>query len=532
MSKIEKYITEYGGVAVVAAVGIVYWYIVAVLPALSDDLWYSSCIGEYLSGHSQVPDFEKWWGSICFHATCDNVRLGNLVFHVLIFFPRWLYGLILGAGFPLLLSLLCRVAGTPRPGFYQGVTLSMLFMFGIVWVDDIWQLNYVINYVWSAVLGMYFLIKWQANRLGYVWAFVVGLLTGWWHEGFSAPLLAAALLSLAIYSRYRTRPNMVMLAGLLCGLFVLYLSPGALVRMSDFDLVMYLRALLTVVKYNYITAVFVVVAAVSLSAGNIRRRLSVNMVLMLVACSLVSMCIHARVLVGPRAGWFGQLTSVTGLYYCLTAVAPVLYRKRFVKVACRVVLSAAFLFMTAHLAAIAVSAYQTRDEFDRAYRLYKSDPYKTHFMDIKTEKDAPFITLLRPRYDVFTWLWTTEFVGQNTFLFYDDPWILRRHPGIMRIVPEQMRRVTAGSGTSVQGTPGLRNFSGYYFVSTDSVKLDTGDSESRCQVVFGDNPPISRSFIYLKFRSEADGKDYYWIYLNDTYLRSLINPVKEVIIGS
>lgn len=529
---LRKYISEYGGVAVVAAVGMVFWIVVAVLPALSDDLWYSSCIGEYLSGHSPVPDFEKWWGSICFHFNYDNIRLSNLIYHMLLFLPRWLCGLILGAGFPLLLSLMCRVAGTPRPGFFQGVTLSLLFLFGIVWMDDIWQLNYVINYEWSAVVGMYFMLKWQDNRLGYVWCFAVGLLTGWWHEGFSVPLLTAALLSYSIYSRFRTRQNTVMLVGLICGVFVLYLSPGALNRMSEFDFVKYFVSLLMVMKYNYVTAVFVVLAVVSLLAAKVRSRLSMNLVLMLLACSLVSLCIHARVLVGPRVGWFGQLTSVVGIYCCLLAVAPELYRRRFVRAVCHLVLFAAFLFMTAHLASVTVRAFQVRNEFDRAYRMYRSEPYKTHFMDFKTEKDAPFITLLRPRYDMFTWLWTTEFVGQNTFLFYDDPWTLRKHPGIMRIVPEQMRCVTAKSGTPVKGTQGLRLFRDYYYVSADSVKLDTADSESQCQVVFGDNPPIFRSFIYLKFMSEADGKDYYWIYLNDTYLRSLINPVKEVRIGS
>ncbi len=98
----------------------------------------------------------------------------------------------------------------------------------------------------------------------------------------------------------------------------------------------------------------------------------------------------------------------------------------------------------------------------------------------------------------------------------------------MLVVPEQLRDVRAQSGVSVKGTPGLRCYDGYYFISADSVAFNSERLFADCRIVFGDKDAILRSFTYTRFTSEADSRDYYWIYLNDSYLRSLFNPIIEV----
>lgn len=93
IGNLKNYSTsQKGGAVVIGVTALYFMFVVWVLPALSDDLWYSSCIGEYLSGHSSSPDWGKWWGSICAHFTMDNVRLSNLLYHLLIFFTARNFG--------------------------------------------------------------------------------------------------------------------------------------------------------------------------------------------------------------------------------------------------------------------------------------------------------------------------------------------------------------------------------------------------------------------------------------------------------
>lgn len=180
------------------------------------------------------------------------------------FLPHVISAVILSLGFPLLLILMTRLAGCPRPTFYQGMLFSLLFMFGIVWHGDIWHLNYIINYVWSGVMAFIFLLSLQDNRLRPWVAFVVGLLTGWWHEGFSVPLLMAAAISFAVFDRNRTRRNVVMAIGLICGILILFMSPGALGRMGDTGLLPSLMDFVAVLKYDYVSVVFFLVVAVTM----------------------------------------------------------------------------------------------------------------------------------------------------------------------------------------------------------------------------------------------------------------------------
>lgn len=58
-----------------------------------------------------------------------------------------------------------------------------------------------------------------------------------------------------------------------------------------------------------------------------RRRMNMNVLLMLLVCSMAALCIHARININLRVGWFGQLTSLTGIYICLLALQPLLSGK-------------------------------------------------------------------------------------------------------------------------------------------------------------------------------------------------------------
>lgn len=410
---------------------------------------------------------------------------------------------------------------------FGGMSPSYI-LFGIVWHGDIWHLNYIINYVWSGVMAFIFLLSWQDNRLRPWVAFVVGLLTGWWHEGFSVPLLMAAAISFAVFDRNRTRRNVVMAIGLICGILILFMSPGALGRMGDTGLLPSLMDFVAVLKYDYVSVVFFLVVAVTMCIPSARRRMNMNVLLMLLVCSMAALCIHARININLRVGWFGQLTSLTGIYICLLALQPLLSGKKFIRCTCKSVVWGLSVLWAVHIVAVVVHTVEMRITFDKVYAKYKAEPEKVHFAKIKTEKDAWLITLMRPCYDEYTSIWCTKFIDRNTNSFPDEPWKVDDRSKYMLVVPEQLRDVRAQSGVSVKGTPGLRCYDGYYFISADSVAFNSERLFADCRIVFGDKDAILRSFTYTRFTSEADSRDYYWIYLNDSYLRSLFNPIIEV----
>lgn len=95
------------------------------------------------------------------------------------------------------------------------------------------NLSYNVGYLYTLPFATWIILIFvKKERLKWWLALFLGFTLGWWHEGFSAPVLVGSALVMALMPEYRTGTAKWMLAGLLLGLLILYINPGRLMRMN------------------------------------------------------------------------------------------------------------------------------------------------------------------------------------------------------------------------------------------------------------------------------------------------------------
>lgn len=178
--------------------GILISVLLFAVPLSIDDLW-------FLDGIYDAPSpsaFIKACQVLSERLSTDTGRFGAIISPLfLALFPKWIYNILTGIIFCMLIVGSCRLARI-RPGTIWSWLLLLFCVIGLPWYDYLTVLTYGINYIWAATLAV-----WAANlilskrRLTTTWM-ILGLLlcfiAGWMHEGFGIPLSAAAL-SLVIW---------------------------------------------------------------------------------------------------------------------------------------------------------------------------------------------------------------------------------------------------------------------------------------------------------------------------------------------
>lgn len=130
-----------------------------------------------------------------------------------------------------LLVRICGVGGYIRSGFYWLVAISLWILFVKLPVDPPFQINYV--WVAAATCGwlLMFFSKTE-SKVRMVLVFVLSILCGQMHEGFSIPL-SAGVLAFACRKRFRlTRIQLVSGIAYGIGALLVIFAPGNFVRLS------------------------------------------------------------------------------------------------------------------------------------------------------------------------------------------------------------------------------------------------------------------------------------------------------------
>lgn len=496
----------YSGIVAVALLTVTFAVFFIGMPRYLDDLWYSVHLKPWLDGEPGAPLWQAIKNTWVEHMIIDNVRLANMVCVPFMILPKWVGSGISALLWGVSMAWGAKLAGLePRrltPLLALGLCLWAFFM---PWYDSMGVENFQFNYMWSTffavgVLRLFF----SARERNHALLFAVGLLVGLWHEGFTAPLLAALFTLVVCYPAFRTRRSLWLIVGLSLGMVWMLSWPASWHRLSDVtegsD-----RGLGHVVFIAFqhpALLLMLLTCCVALCRRKWRALFADPLTIALLVCIFTSAVIHFATTRTSRTGWWAEYCSVIVIVSLLRRMCPALTHSRG---ALNITLTTLLLGLT-FARQVTVDYYTVK--ISRAY----TDALERHlasdrnyvFAEVPTEQDAPLICLYAP--DFTPLLAPVNLTFVNFYYHRDDA-------GQIIPVPYQLRDVTADLGTEIPPVPGgadlhIRELDGRLFMPTD----ETERGEFIADVDFGYTRKQGVRMIYFPFISEADGRWYAYIY--------------------
>lgn len=465
----------------------------ALFPWVSDDLWYRLPFKDCFLADAPV-DWSEIGRQIHWRHTCDNSRLANAAMFVLQFLPPWLYASLSALAAFATMRLMQRLGG-----FAADVRCTALFcgLFALVmpWVDQMYVLDFQLNYLWGGAWMSLFLYMLLRRRGGADALFLVGLLTGVWQECTAFPAFVAAVALWVVYRTYRSERTAAGVAGLLCGLMWLYFSPGGTAyRANSWTPFSFRMSILAVF------ALPAIVYTAMLAVNVLRRRRLEAVHFVLVVAAWASCAVLLVTTMGPRTGWASVLASITGMTMLLTG-----YRRTASAAG-----AALYALALANLATVCYACHRESVVYDNVVSHYREHGPQTAFIDINLREDAPLLALQKPQFDFFAHY-------ANVRLFSD---FYGSVDSLVSVVPARLRHFTAVSADSI--CPGFYGYRGL-LVGPAPAHPD------RLEVVvdYGSGP-LDICYFATPF-TDAEGITRGWYHCDVSTFSSLLHPVPEHI---
>lgn len=211
-------------------------------PFFADDYGYLCSWTSNFAEHPSISDipFNELGKQLSFRFHYDTFRLGNLVFMLLCLLPKWILGLLSGIIVTLTLILSSRIAKTGN-SYLPVIFIAVYSYLNMAGWNILLSSDFVFNYFWPSLLMIACIWIFTDNGTGFPkWLVgLTGLVTGLWHEGFSAPLICGLLISgvpaLSKKSNPFSKKQLIMIGSLSAGLLLLLCVPGMWTRLSSFD---------------------------------------------------------------------------------------------------------------------------------------------------------------------------------------------------------------------------------------------------------------------------------------------------------
>lgn len=483
------------------------------LPYMLDDLWYMERFMDYMTGQSSDFPFAAIGETLKFHYLTDNARLGNALFTCLLPLPRFISAI--GSLLMLALALYCLIILSGVKGRpLAAVWLCFLFAIFPFWTDGISMLCFQFNYLWASAIALLCLTVFLHDRpLNPFAALILGLIAGAWHEGFSVPLLCA-LVGLCLFwpRRFLNAWRGAMMLGLLGGICYLLSSPAFFRYSTDgvsvfADPMRWYRTL----RLHLPFLVFFLMALIGLAFRTTRHRIWTPTIVAFAIIGVVACVIFAFSPMYLRVGFFAGIIAVPAMM----RIWAVYFRQPHTSLAFKAsVLTTALaaLFLICHYIAADIATLRLRQNIIDIHSECWTTTNDTIFKDLTWGDEVSFLCLGKP------------FFPYQEECLKRDLEILNRTTGrSVSIVPTELEYVTAESGEPVEGRPGLRVYNNRYF-----IPATPGNSPYSIRVRYGDNLWKSRAAIQFPFTSRADGKQYYYMVVQEKYPFGRIWPITAI----
>lgn len=303
-----------------------------ITPLCADDLWYQTNVTGAPGTWERLVSSVK----ICAHHwTFDTGRLANMATAPFLnYLPRWAFAIFSAGAVFLVFILGISLAKVP---WISG--RSALWMFAVCfvfpWFDFLFTVVYAANYVWGISLGLlylYFFLDRNRRRCPLVLLFLFSVLTGWWHEGLSVPLLCFIAAYISFRRSKPTSRQIVMGVGLLSGIIIIMLMPAFRASVEgrcQFNWIksVWYETLINVVVFNIIFYFYLFTFVSGLCLRRVRDRMCSNPENLAfqtgaLVFGSVSTAIYLIYYNGPRTGGFCQLICFIAMLRLLPEFFP------------------------------------------------------------------------------------------------------------------------------------------------------------------------------------------------------------------
>lgn len=295
-----------------------------ITPLCCDDLW-------YLSNSEGSPGTWSYFLSTlnnCInHWNWDTGRLCNTVSApFLSLFPRGVYAVIT-TGIIFFLYVIGIKITQIKWISLKSASWMFIVAYIIPWHDFMFTIVYSINYIWGAALGLalfYFYIygiRCKSNIICFA-LFVFSIITGWWHEGLSFPLLSGLIVYQIFINKKITKQEIVILTGLVIGLVIIVSMPAFWLmtenRTSNLIKSVWWETIVHVIAYNFVFYLYVGLLIIFTIIKKTRKKIfnsqgSKALHFCILTIGIISTVIYIKYYNGPRTGMFSQLFCGLGV---------------------------------------------------------------------------------------------------------------------------------------------------------------------------------------------------------------------------
>lgn len=444
------------------------------------------------------------------HYLNDNGRLCNMLAPLLLVFPKWF-----GSGvmtlllvWSVLLSL--RFAGVSLRRSPLVALALFMWTFMLPWWEHMGSLVFQMNYIFSPWLVLLTLRVSMSERKLTGWRlvglFLLSVTAGMSQEAFSVPVLASFVALVIIFRDLRSRRNLVLISGLMCGLLLLCLSPGTRGRIEFtltegvFDYSSFWASV--VFSNGFAPAVFIITLVVAGMRSGWNRVASDPCVTFALVCMIVSLAMSCCVRQSGRTLWCMDLAAFTAALRLLRLLPGM---KEYRTVANRVTAAVLMALTLTHLTFVDIEAFKCRKVVDQLADTYVRDPHARIFTDISMIGRRPVWCGRLPDWDFHVT------AGLTMPLYYNHTPILGSE---IKTLPVELRNYKSGMGEPLNDTPSIRNFNGLLLTDPD-VAASFGSVNRRNEIMmradYGKGY-VPVTVIVTRFRSEVDGREYVWLY--------------------
>lgn len=300
-------------------------------PFSADDLWYYPD-NMPLSARGSLDCFLALIDVGKEHLTHDVGRFPTLAIALFMgLFPEWVYTVVYVVAVWVIYMAAAKLC---RFDYFSLLSALWILVVTVVfpWMDFMFTLVYSINYVIPLALDLVLLIilrnasseKWCLAKS--IAVTMLAFLCGWWHEGFSVPLLCGLAVYFLILRRWPNRNEWMIAIGLAFGIMTLMSMPAFRAsthqRFSNLLKSTLWESLINVVAFNCLTYLYIVLWIIACCVRKIRHRILANrhdcaFMTCLLVFGIVATAIYFAYFNGPRTGAYPQIMSALGLLILL-----------------------------------------------------------------------------------------------------------------------------------------------------------------------------------------------------------------------
>ena len=455
-------------------------------PPHADDFWYG---GEYreniLNG---LQPLQAVWAVISSHATYDTARLANAFATLLIPLDMPIIGrLIIAVSWAIMLWFLCKIGGISS---HQPLSLGLLVIGLLVllpWNEFMFCTIFAFNYIVTSAIALpaiWLFYKLDSlSKPRYALALTLSLVTGFFHEGFAACMIAGfvGFMILNGFTRRRVWMTLVLLPGIL-----LFSIVPIIVRLgksySDQGLIHALASR----TYPILLGLIVIIAFVAYVYGFRKSDLKplASRLSLFIGVGLVSMMYHVMFESRLRSGWLGDSFVILGIIMIAKGLVKSPPRWLSLSGACL-----ALALLLVHFTATTAETIRVNRYFTPAMERYLSQASDDIvFADIPPESTVSIASIGRPSLSIVYSAYTMGILS-----YYKNPADTVKST----IVPKALMDIDVNPGEKVPGENDFYRKGGWLY--THNLE----DSDFRNCIVETSQGPRRINFQQIKVATPA-----------------------------